>query len=67
MRALFIVGNYIMRRNSGHGEVPLPEGWEKGVDSAGRTYFIDHVNKKTTWIDPRDRYTSEIPYVKWNA
>lgn len=45
-----------MRRNSRHGEVPLPDGWEKAVDSAGRTYFIDHVNKKTTWIDPRDRY-----------
>lgn len=46
----------IMRRNSRDGEVPLPDGWEKGVDSAGRTYFIDHVNKKTTWLDPRDRY-----------
>lgn len=45
-----------MQRNSRHGEVPLPDGWEKSVDSAGRTYFIDHVNKKTTWIDPRDRY-----------
>ncbi|XP_028397607.1 protein KIBRA-like [Dendronephthya gigantea] len=51
-----------MRRNSRHGEVPLPEGWEKGVDSAGRTYFIDHVNKKTTWIDPRDRLTKPLTF-----
>lgn len=49
-----------MRRSSSHGEVPLPDGWEKGVDSAGRTYFIDHVNKNTTWIDPRDRLCSII-------
>ena len=47
-----------MRRNSRTGEVPLPDGWEKAVDSLGRTYFIDHLNETTTWIDPRDRYFS---------
>ncbi len=35
--------------------IPLPEGWEMGVDFDGKTYFIDHINKTTTWIDPRDR------------
>ncbi|CAH1392775.1 unnamed protein product [Nezara viridula] len=42
------------RRN---GEIPLPEGWDYGRDYDGKVYFIDHNNKKTTWIDPRDRYT----------
>ncbi|GIZ04960.1 protein kibra [Caerostris extrusa] len=42
------------RRN---GEIPLPNGWDVGQDFDGKIYFIDHINKKTTWIDPRDRYT----------
>ncbi|EEB17221.1 myosin-2 heavy chain, non muscle, putative [Pediculus humanus corporis] len=42
------------RRN---GELPLPEGWEYATDDDGKVYFIDHVTKKTTWIDPRDRFT----------
>ncbi|KAK9497147.1 hypothetical protein O3M35_004519 [Rhynocoris fuscipes] len=42
------------RRN---GEIPLPEGWDFARDYDGKIYFIDHKNKKTTWIDPRDRYT----------
>lgn len=40
------------RRN---GEIPLPDGWDVGQDFDGKIYFIDHINKKTTWIDPRDR------------
>lgn len=28
-------------------------GWEMAVDSKGRVFFVDHVNKKTTWEDPR--------------
>ncbi|GJQ65403.1 hypothetical protein Trydic_g7513 [Trypoxylus dichotomus] len=42
------------RRN---GELPLPDGWEFARDYDGKVYFIDHNSKKTTWIDPRDRYT----------
>jgi len=40
------------KRNS---EIPLPQGWELGRDYDGKIYFIDHNNKKTTWVDPRDR------------
>lgn len=40
-----------------NGEIPLPEGWDFGRDYDGKIYFIDHNSKKTTWIDPRDRYT----------
>lgn len=32
---------------------PLPEGWELGLTAAGRTYFINHAERKTTWHDPR--------------
>lgn len=32
---------------------PLPPGWEMSIDSQGRTFFIDHNTKTTTWTDPR--------------
>ncbi|GFR66721.1 protein kibra [Elysia marginata] len=41
----------------GNGDLPLPEGWEKAVDYDGKCFFIDHINRRTTWIDPRDRFT----------
>lgn len=43
-----------------NGEIPLPEGWDFGRDYDGKIYFIDHISKKTTWIDPRDRYVYDI-------
>ncbi|XP_046624064.1 protein kibra isoform X1 [Neodiprion virginianus] len=42
------------RRN---GEIPLPDGWDVARDFDGKVYFIDHNTRKTTWIDPRDRFT----------
>ncbi|KAI4494393.1 hypothetical protein M0802_008885 [Mischocyttarus mexicanus] len=48
------------RRN---GEIPLPEGWDVAQDFDGKVYFIDHNTRKTTWIDPRDRYL----VWSWNA
>ena len=35
-------------------ERPLPSGWSKQVDGQGRTYYIDHNTKRTTWDDPRN-------------
>ena len=32
---------------------PLPSGWEKRHDNHGRTFYIDHKNKLTWYIDPR--------------
>ncbi|XP_055688119.1 transcriptional coactivator yorkie isoform X2 [Lutzomyia longipalpis] len=32
---------------------PLPDGWEQAVTSAGETYFINHINRTTSWFDPR--------------
>ncbi|XP_066941988.1 mucin-5AC isoform X1 [Macrobrachium rosenbergii] len=32
----------------------LPQGWEVRFDArTGRYYFVDHVDKKTSWEDPR--------------
>ncbi|BGP29820.1 hypothetical protein JCM10296v2_001566 [Rhodotorula toruloides] len=32
---------------------PLPEGWEARTAPNGKTYFVDHCARKTTWHDPR--------------
>ncbi|CAD7077074.1 unnamed protein product [Hermetia illucens] len=31
----------------------LPEGWEQAVTSSGEIYFINHINRTTSWFDPR--------------
>ncbi|TRY97411.1 hypothetical protein DNTS_016603 [Danionella cerebrum] len=31
---------------------PLPPGWEQRVDQNGRMYFVDHIEKRTTWERP---------------
>uniref|UniRef100_A0A7N8XSE0 E3 ubiquitin-protein ligase n=1 Tax=Mastacembelus armatus TaxID=205130 RepID=A0A7N8XSE0_9TELE len=31
---------------------PLPPGWEQRVDQNGRIYFVDHIEKRTTWDRP---------------
>ncbi|MBN3298696.1 KIBRA protein, partial [Amia calva] len=43
-------------------ELPLPEGWEEARDFDGKVYYIDHVNKTTSWIDPRDRNTKPLTF-----
>ncbi|XP_041675110.1 protein kibra [Drosophila eugracilis] len=40
-----------------HSDFPLPDGWDIAKDFDGKTYYIDHINKKTTWLDPRDCFT----------
>uniref|UniRef100_A0A5S6QVN1 WW domain-containing protein n=1 Tax=Trichuris muris TaxID=70415 RepID=A0A5S6QVN1_TRIMR len=36
-------------------EAPLPPGWEMGCAENGQPYFINHIEKTTTWEDPRKR------------
>ncbi|XP_015672491.1 E3 ubiquitin-protein ligase Itchy homolog [Protobothrops mucrosquamatus] len=31
---------------------PLPPGWEQRVDQHGRVYYVDHIEKRTTWDRP---------------
>lgn len=35
--------------------MPLPAGWEEAKAADGKTYYINHNKKNTSWIDPRDR------------
>lgn len=30
----------------------LPEGWERREDNLGRTYYVDHNSRQTTWTRP---------------
>ncbi|XP_029470032.1 E3 ubiquitin-protein ligase Itchy isoform X2 [Rhinatrema bivittatum] len=34
------------------GQAALPPGWEQRMDQHGRVYFVDHVEKRTTWDRP---------------
>ncbi|KAI1891566.1 hypothetical protein AGOR_G00145110 [Albula goreensis] len=38
-------------------ELPLPPGWEMAFTSTGQRYFLNHVEKITTWQDPRKNMT----------
>lgn len=45
----------------------LPDGWTSAVTEDGRTYYINHKDCITSWIDPRDsadrvRDEGELPY-----
>jgi E3 ubiquitin-protein ligase NEDD4 len=40
---------------------PLPPGWNFAYTDKGRMFFIDHTNKKTTWVDPRTGKPSATP------
>ncbi|XP_062853557.1 itchy E3 ubiquitin protein ligase a [Trichomycterus rosablanca] len=40
------------RRVSTVNNGPVPPGWEQREDQNGRTYFVDHIEKKTTWERP---------------
>ncbi|CAG0887439.1 unnamed protein product [Darwinula stevensoni] len=39
----------------------LPYGWEAATDKEGKTYFINHVNKTTTYTDPRGKDVDPDP------
>ena len=39
----------------------LPEGWTMQVAPNGRVFFINHTDKKTTWVDPRTARPSPLP------
>ncbi|XP_060041108.1 WW domain-containing oxidoreductase isoform X2 [Erinaceus europaeus] len=35
----------------------LPYGWEQETDDNGQVFFVDHINKRTTYLDPRLAFT----------
>ncbi|CAF2013411.1 unnamed protein product [Rotaria magnacalcarata] len=40
---------------------PLPPGWQMSKTDNDRSFFIDHINKRTTWVDPRTGKPSPLP------
>ena len=32
---------------------PLPSNWEQATTPEGEVYFINHMDRSTTWLDPR--------------
>ncbi|KAI9587432.1 hypothetical protein GQX74_003278 [Glossina fuscipes] len=42
-------------------EEALPPRWSMQVAPNGRTFFIDHTARRTTWIDPRNGRASPMP------
>lgn len=43
----------VTRPRAGSATSPLPANWEQRVNEQGRTYFVNHVTRKTQWEDPR--------------
>uniref|UniRef100_A0A336M053 HECT-type E3 ubiquitin transferase n=2 Tax=Culicoides sonorensis TaxID=179676 RepID=A0A336M053_CULSO len=40
----------------------LPSGWESKTDQTGKAFFIDHTNRKTSFMDPR--VPTECPRIR---
>lgn len=40
----------------------LPSGWESKTDQSGKQFFIDHTNRKTSFMDPR--VPTECPRIR---
>lgn len=41
-------------------ELPLPPGWEMAYTPSGQKYFLNHIEKITTWHDPRKTMTPSV-------
>ncbi|XP_069477403.1 NEDD4-like E3 ubiquitin-protein ligase WWP1 isoform X2 [Ambystoma mexicanum] len=46
-------GEPIRQQPSGTSAEPLPPGWEQRKDPHGRTYYVDHNTRTTTWERPQ--------------
>ncbi|KAF8243704.1 hypothetical protein K440DRAFT_605891 [Wilcoxina mikolae CBS 423.85] len=42
-------------------EEKLPEWFEKRKDKSGRTYYVDHKTRTTTWMSPVARAAAGLP------
>ena len=38
--------------NENDDQEPLPQGWEERQDANGRTFYVDHINRRTQWERP---------------
>ncbi|XP_057241155.1 WW domain-containing transcription regulator protein 1 [Malurus melanocephalus] len=44
-------------------ERPLPPGWEMALTQTGQRYFLNHIEKITTWQDPRKPMSQQMNHV----
>ena len=44
--------SWVMVENENEDSEPLPQGWEERQDANGRTFYVDHVNRRTQWERP---------------
>ncbi|CBJ27893.1 ubiquitin-protein ligase [Ectocarpus siliculosus] len=47
-----VEGTQQVSRNLGADGRPLPEGWEMQTTDQGIPYYVDHLNKRTSWDPP---------------
>lgn len=45
----------------------LPEGWERREDNLGRTYYVDHNSRQTTWNRPTAAYNASAQRTQMEA
>ncbi|XP_041763411.1 E3 ubiquitin-protein ligase Nedd-4-like isoform X6 [Anopheles merus] len=51
----------------GAGSMTLPAGWSMQLAPNGRVFFIDHNERKTSWVDPRTGRASPMPTSQGSA
>ncbi|KAM6258126.1 WW domain-containing transcription regulator protein 1 [Porphyrio hochstetteri] len=44
-------------------ELPLPPGWEMALTHTGQRYFLNHIEKITTWQDPRKAMNQPLSHM----
>uniref|UniRef100_A0A8C3MHC8 Uncharacterized protein n=1 Tax=Geospiza parvula TaxID=87175 RepID=A0A8C3MHC8_GEOPR len=44
-------------------ERPLPPGWEMALTQTGQRYFLNHIEKITTWQDPRKPVNQPLNHI----
>eukprot|EP00128_Syssomonas_multiformis_P006138 Colp12_sorted_trinity150504_noHs@27172 len=49
-------------RALGASKLSLPEGWSQRVDEEGVVYYVDHVKKRTTYVDPRLQFLFKLDH-----
>ncbi|XP_077208095.1 NEDD4-like E3 ubiquitin-protein ligase WWP1 isoform X1 [Paroedura picta] len=48
-----VSGEAVRQQPTNSGVEPLPPGWEQRKDLHGRTYYVDHNTRTTTWERPQ--------------
>ncbi|XP_019388120.1 PREDICTED: WW domain-containing transcription regulator protein 1 [Crocodylus porosus] len=48
-------------------ELPLPPGWEMALTHTGQRYFLNHIEKITTWQDPRKTMNQALNHMNHHS